>query len=47
MTYNITAGFEGSIPGTDWTWEAFVTHGESHTYARQTGYFSLEAHPDR
>ena len=42
MTYNITTGFEGSIPGTDWTWEAFVNHGESHTFARQTGIFSLE-----
>lgn len=42
MTYNITAGFEGSIPNTDWTWEAFVNHGESHTYARQTGIYSLE-----
>ena len=42
MTYNLTAGFEGSIPGTDWTWEAFVNHGESHTFARQTGIYSLE-----
>ncbi len=42
MTYNITTGFEGSIPGTDWTWEAFVNHGESHTFARQTGVYSLD-----
>jgi len=42
MTYNIMTGFEGSVPGTDWTWEAFVTQGESHTYARQTGVYSLE-----
>jgi iron complex outermembrane receptor protein len=42
MTYNITTGLEGSIPGTDWTWEAFVNHGESHTYARQTGIYDLE-----
>jgi outer membrane receptor protein involved in Fe transport len=41
MTYNITTGLEGSIPGTDWTWEAFVNHGESHTFARQTGIYSL------
>ncbi len=41
MTYNMTAGLEGSIPGTDWTWEAFVNHGESHTFARQTGIYSL------
>ncbi|MBO9519447.1 MAG: TonB-dependent receptor plug domain-containing protein, partial [Porphyrobacter sp.] len=42
MTYNITTGLQGSVPGTDWTWEAFVNHGESHTFARQTGIYSLE-----
>jgi outer membrane receptor protein involved in Fe transport len=42
MTYNITTGLEGSIPGTDWTWEAFVNHGESHTFAKQTGVYSLD-----
>jgi hypothetical protein len=41
MTYNITTGLEGSIPGTDMTWEAFVNHGESHTFAKQTGIYSL------
>lgn len=40
-TYNITAGLEGSIPGSDWTWEAFVNHGVSQTFARQTGVYSL------
>jgi iron complex outermembrane receptor protein len=40
-TYTIIAGLEGSIPGTDWTWEAFVNHGESSTFARQTGVNSL------
>ena len=35
------AGLEGSIPDTDWTWEAFVNHGELHTFARQTGIYSL------
>nr|WP_166175675.1 TonB-dependent receptor [Altererythrobacter segetis] len=40
-TYNLTAGLEGSIPGTDWTWEAFATFGESYTFARQTGTYSL------
>jgi outer membrane receptor protein involved in Fe transport len=40
-TYNITAGLEGSVPGTDWTWEAFVNHGESTTFARQQGTYSL------
>jgi outer membrane receptor protein involved in Fe transport len=40
-TFNLTAGLEGSIPGTDWTWEAFINHGYSSTYSRQTGTFSL------
>ncbi len=40
-TYNITAGFQGSIPGTDWTWEAFVNAGKSATFAQQTGTYSL------
>ena len=40
-TYNITAGFQGSVPGTDWTWEAFVNAGESMTFAQQTGTYSL------
>jgi outer membrane receptor protein involved in Fe transport len=40
-TYNLTAGFEGSVPGSDWTWEAFANFGESATFARQTGIYSL------
>ena len=40
-TLNLLAGFEGSIPGTDFTWEAFVNHGSTETYTRQTGVYSL------
>ena len=40
-TFNITAGLQGSIPGSDWTWEIFTSHGESATYALQTGIYSL------
>ncbi|WP_305096111.1 TonB-dependent receptor domain-containing protein [Croceibacterium aestuarii] len=40
-TYNITAGLQGSIPDTDWTWEVFANFGESSTYAIQTGVKSL------
>lgn len=39
-TYNIVAGLEGSVPGMDWTWEAFVSHGVARTFSRQTGYYS-------
>jgi len=41
-TYNLLAGLEGSIPGTDWSWEAFVNHGESDTFANQQGITSLQ-----
>lgn len=41
-TYSLIAGLEGSVPGTDWTWESFVSHGVSETFARQTGVYSLE-----
>ena len=40
-TVNLLAGIEGTIPGTDWSFEAFVNHGATTTYTRQTGVFSL------
>ena len=40
--YQITAGLQGSVPGTDWTWEAFVSHGNSETITRFIGAASLE-----
>ena len=40
-TYTLIAGLEGSVPDTDWTWEAFVNHGIARTLSRQTGYYSL------
>ncbi|RYZ66452.1 MAG: TonB-dependent receptor, partial [Proteobacteria bacterium] len=30
---NLTAGLEGSIPGTDWTWEAYYARGSTRTDA--------------
>ena len=41
-TYSLLAGVEGTIPDTDWSWEAFVNHGESDTFANQTGIYSLQ-----
>ncbi len=41
-TYNLVAGLEGRIPGSDWTWDVSVNHGVSQTYAKQTGIYSLE-----
>jgi outer membrane receptor protein involved in Fe transport len=41
-TYNLLAGFEGTIPGLDWNWEAFVNHGQTDTFANQQGITSLQ-----
>jgi len=41
LTYNMTAGLEGSIPSTNFSWEAFVSHGVSNTITKQTGINSL------
>jgi iron complex outermembrane receptor protein len=41
-TYNLTGGFEGVIPGIDWTWEAFYSWGETSTFTQSIGYTSLE-----
>ncbi|WEK46541.1 MAG: TonB-dependent receptor [Candidatus Andeanibacterium colombiense] len=41
-TFNMLAGFQGYIPGTDWSWDLSANHGESETFARQTGIYSLE-----
>jgi outer membrane receptor protein involved in Fe transport len=40
-TYNIVAGLQGKIPGTDWTWNLSLNQGESMTSTRQTGIYSL------
>ena len=42
LTYNMLAGFEGKIPGSDWTWEVYGSQGESETNALITGTASLE-----
>lgn len=42
QTYNLVGGLEGSVPGTDFTWEAFLNHSVSTTASRQTGMYSLE-----
>ena len=41
-TYNLLAGFQGEVPGTDWTWEAYASQGESETSAALLGFASLE-----
>lgn len=41
MTYTLIAGVEGKLPFGDWTYEAFVNHGETQTDSIQTGIYSL------
>jgi outer membrane receptor protein involved in Fe transport len=41
-TFNIVAGFNGKIPGSDWTWEIYGSKGESSTSSLTTGTASLE-----
>src|SRR5690606_8306889 len=42
FTYNMLVGLEGSVPGTDWTWDTTLQRGESVTNALTTGTASLE-----
>ncbi|WP_250890404.1 TonB-dependent receptor domain-containing protein [Sphingobium nicotianae] len=42
FTYNMVAGFEGKIPGTDFTWDVSASQGESETNALIKGTASLE-----
>jgi outer membrane receptor protein involved in Fe transport len=41
-TYNMIAGLDGKIPGTDWTFELYGSHGSSDTNVLQTGFASLQ-----
>lgn len=40
--YQFTAGFDGDVPGTDWTWEVYGAHGRSNVIQEQPdGYPNL------
>jgi iron complex outermembrane receptor protein len=41
FTYNMLAGLNGRIPGSDWTWEIYGSTGESETSSLTTGVASL------
>ncbi|WP_169053588.1 TonB-dependent receptor domain-containing protein [Alteraurantiacibacter aquimixticola] len=41
-TFQIQLGFEGEIPGTDWTWDVIASHGETVAKTNLTGLVSLE-----
>ncbi len=42
QTFNIMVGFEGDVPGTDWTWDVVASHGETTAKTDQYGYVSVE-----
>lgn len=41
-TFQMQLGFEGEIPGTDWTWDIIGSHGETVAKTNLTGLVSLE-----
>ncbi len=40
-TWQVTFGFDGKIPSTDWTWEIFGSHGRSEELTLYQGFASL------
>jgi iron complex outermembrane recepter protein len=40
--YQLMTGFNGELPFRDWTWEAYVSHGESKVDNDYIGFASLE-----
>ncbi|WP_241233684.1 TonB-dependent receptor domain-containing protein [Altericroceibacterium xinjiangense] len=41
-TFQIQLGFEGDVPGTDFTWDVIASHGETVAKTNLTGLVSLE-----
>jgi outer membrane receptor protein involved in Fe transport len=39
--FQMLGGFQGTVPGTDWTWEAYGSHGESVTKTDQYNFASV------
>jgi iron complex outermembrane receptor protein len=42
QTFQMLLGLEGKIPGTDWTWEAYASHGETTARTELYGYLSID-----
>lgn len=42
QTFQMLLGFEGTIPGMDWTWEVFGSHGETTARTELYGYISYD-----
>jgi outer membrane receptor protein involved in Fe transport len=43
MTFQLVAGLEGHIPGTDWTWDVTGSYGETVAKTDTYGFFSADA----
>ena len=41
ISFQLLAGFNGKVPGTDWTWEVFGSHGETIAKTDQYGFGSV------
>ncbi len=41
QTYQILAGFEGEVPGTDWSWDLVGAHGQTTSKTDQYGFISV------
>ena len=39
--WQVTAGLNGKVPGTDFTWDVYGTHGQASSYTVGLGYASL------
>jgi len=42
QTFQMLAGLEGTVPGTDMTWEIFASHGETTAKTDLYGYLSVD-----
>ena len=42
QTFQMLFGLNGKIPGTDWTWEAYASHGETTARTELYGYLSVD-----
>jgi outer membrane receptor protein involved in Fe transport len=44
--FQVLAGLEGDLPIADWTWEAYVSHGETQTDNNYVNYTSLRRYQE-
>ncbi len=42
MTFQVVAGLNGKIPGSDWTWEVYGSHGEASVESDLNGFVDRE-----